>query len=270
MDWTAVRTTVKGVGSKVAQLVRETPAANGAPALGTWSVSDLAAHLTHVWEFDTLQAQGAPSPVDDLFRLKDLTETLVTGEGDKSPALLADRVDAAVAGFLEATRDLPSDLPREWLGGVPLTVAGLASHAVSESLLHGHDLAKATGRPWSIERDEAVVAVDGFNFAVLADPTAHAFVLDRDAIGDVRATFRIKLRGGPQVWFVFPGDGTFRLERTRPPGPVDCHVVADPRALLLVIWGRLSQWPAIARGSLLAYGRKPWLGLRLVSFFRTP
>ena len=53
-------------------------------------------------------------------------------------------------------------------------------------------------------------------------------------------------------------------------GPVDCHVSADPVALLLVSYGRQSQWVPALTGKLLAWGRKPWLGLRLTRYLVTP
>ena len=41
-------------------------------------------------------------------------------------------------------------------------------------------------------------------------------------------------------------------------------------AFLLVAWGRISQWGAIPKGQLLAWGRKPWLGVQLRSWLRNP
>ena len=52
--------------------------------------------------------------------------------------------------------------------------------------------------------------------------------------------------------------------------PVDCHLSADPAAFLLLGYGRIGQWRAIGRGQLLAWGRKPWLALRLRSLFFNP
>jgi hypothetical protein len=60
------------------------------------------------------------------------------------------------------------------------------------------------------------------------------------------------------------------LTVTREDGPVDCHVSADPVALLLVAYGRRSQWGPIVTGKLVAWGRKPWLGPRLVRYLVTP
>ena len=51
---------------------------------------------------------------------------------------------------------------------------------------------------------------------------------------------------------------------------VDCHIVADPVAFLMVAYARQSQWEAIAKGKLLAWGRRPWAALRLTSYVRNP
>ena len=51
---------------------------------------------------------------------------------------------------------------------------------------------------------------------------------------------------------------------------VDCHVSAEPVALLLIAYGRRSQWVPIMTGKLIAWGRKPWLGPRLVRYLVTP
>jgi hypothetical protein len=51
---------------------------------------------------------------------------------------------------------------------------------------------------------------------------------------------------------------------------IDCHLWADPVALMLVVYGRIGQWGPIARGRLLAWGRKPWLGLKFKNLFFNP
>jgi hypothetical protein len=53
-------------------------------------------------------------------------------------------------------------------------------------------------------------------------------------------------------------------------GPADCRVSADPVALLLVAYGRTSQWKPVLTGKLVAWGRKPWLGRRFVRFLVVP
>jgi hypothetical protein len=51
---------------------------------------------------------------------------------------------------------------------------------------------------------------------------------------------------------------------------VDCHVSADPVELLLVAYGRKTQWVPILTGKMVAWGHRPWLGPRLVSYLVTP
>lgn len=272
MDWATVRAGVADVSTRVAGLVGGLdPAALDRPALGRWSVGDLAAHLTHAWEFDALLATGAPSPLDDLSRLGDLTQMLVAGETCREPSALAGRIQAAGRSFLASTGGLRGDEPRAWLGGVPLPVSGLACQAISESLMHGHDLAVATSRPWAIPPSQAAMALEGFTNQVLSDPRSHPLLVAWDKAASLRACFNIRLRGHGQAWFVFDGKHGFECRSSPPPGqPVDCHISADPTAMLLVSWGRAGQWPLIAKGKLFAWGRKPWLGTGLASLFRHP
>ena len=92
-------------------------------------------------------------------------------------------------------------------------------------------------------------------------------LVDPSTTADVRASYDLRVRGGPQDGVVIR-DG--RLTVGADDGPVDCHVSADPVALLLVSYGRRSQWVPVLTGKPLAWGRKPWLGLRLTSYLVTP
>ncbi|HEY6424812.1 MAG TPA: SCP2 sterol-binding domain-containing protein, partial [Pseudonocardiaceae bacterium] len=84
----------------------------------------------------------------------------------------------------------------------------------------------------------------------------------------VQATYQLHLRGHGQLNLVFD-EGTCRIE-DRPARQIDCHILADPAAFLMVFWQRQSQWNAIAKGQLAAWGRKPWLGLKFRSLIRNP
>ena len=65
-------------------------------------------------------------------------------------------------------------------------------------------------------------------------------------------------------------DGDLVVTPGPPTGRVDCHLLVDPVAFLLVTWARISQWDAIPKGKLLAWGRKPWMGLKLRSLVKNP
>ncbi len=47
-------------------------------------------------------------------------------------------------------------------------------------------------------------------------------------------------------------------------------ISADPAAFLLVGYGRMPLVRALLRGGILAWGRRPWLGLRLMDLFFQP
>ncbi len=51
---------------------------------------------------------------------------------------------------------------------------------------------------------------------------------------------------------------------------VDCHLLGEPVELMLVGYGRRSQWASIAHGRLHAWRRRPWLGLRWKRLYLDP
>ena len=84
----------------------------------------------------------------------------------------------------------------------------------------------------------------------------------------VTAAYAIQVRGGPEFVARFR-DGDLIIEPADS-RPVDCHILADPVAFLLVSYGRIGQWGPMLQGKLLAWGWKPWLGLKFKSLLRNP
>ena len=81
-------------------------------------------------------------------------------------------------------------------------------------------------------------------------------------------THEIRVRGGGPRFVVRVADGAAEV---RAPGdPVDCVISADPETFLLVGYGRLPIGRALLRGGVLAWGRRPWLGLRFNDHFVIP
>lgn len=242
-----------------------------APALGSWSVAQLATHLSHGLStlVPRLAAGEAAPPLDSLWHLSRSTQDWVTADVERDPQVLADRIEAGVAGFLALVPEGTPDRLCEWVvTGSEMPLSTFTCHLLNEALVHGWDLARAVGRPWPLERPYAVMAIMGFIIPVLqrhAGPEA----VDQAAAGDLRAVYDVRLKGGGgRAYFVLDA-GTLSVELPSD-RRVDCHILADPATMLLIAWGRKSQWPAIATGRLLAYGRKPWLGPRLRTAVRTP
>jgi hypothetical protein len=84
----------------------------------------------------------------------------------------------------------------------------------------------------------------------------------------LRATYDLRIRGGDSFHFLFDNGQLHIVEASS--RKVDCHISADPVAFLMVVWNRQSQWSAIARGKLMSWGRKPWLGPQLRALIRNP
>jgi putative sterol carrier protein len=68
--------------------------------------------------------------------------------------------------------------------------------------------------------------------------------------------------------YVFDG-GTLRIEEPTD-APVDTHISADPPTLLLMGYGRIGPVKPALTGKLFAWGRKPWLGMKMATLIRNP
>jgi len=166
-------------------------------------------------------------------------------------------------GALDTGPDLGAERPTPWYGvGVTRTVATLAALSVSESVVHGYDLAGAfRTRPWLDERSAAAAAaiVMSEMLPLLVDPAgARGFT----------GSFEVRIRRAPR--FVLRVDaGEARAEPAGGRG-VDCVLSLSGCDALLVGFRRRRLWRAIASGGALALGRRPWLGLRFNQLFRLP
>ena len=76
------------------------------------------------------------------------------------------------------------------------------------------------------------------------------------------------MRGGEWVYLTVAGDSLTISQVTE--RQIDCHLSVDPVAYLLVGFNRESQWTAIAKGQILAWGRKPWLSLKFGQLLDSP
>ncbi len=239
----------------------------GAPALGEWDVTQVATHISHAADAIWAMTKGGGNLIEDLAGLATLTRVMVEGEGRRPLEDIAERIDATVAGFLADMESAPDDVLATWLvHGSQLPLSTLTCHMLNELTVHGRDIAAATGSPWPIDRSHAALIVQGFLFPALGALGRSVVVQEKAA--HVRARFEVRLRGDGRAWLRFY-DGEFSLEGD-PRGPVDCHLSVDPAGFMLVAWGRISQWHAISRGQLLAWGRRPWVGLRLRALVTNP
>lgn len=231
--------------------------------VGAWSVRDVAAHLAGFWPtyLPILRGEGSP-----LARLEDLATwnatTLATVD-ERDLTKLAGRIEDLLDETLLTVKALSDDSVVPWHGGVPLPVGTALAALAGEPLVHGYDIARATGRAWEIRPGEARVVFMGLL------PLLPHYV-DRPEAADFRGRFDIRLRGSREARVVLAfEDGLLVIER---PDRVraDCYLSADPAAFLLVAYGRSNPWRPALTGKIVAWGLKPYLGFRLARLLRNP
>ena len=254
-----------------------------APAVGDWSITDVAVHLSQAWiavpglARDDLSEVHAVLPdtrnsgrsmIPDLWSLGDVTKEGVQAEPERNISVLAGRIEQRARAYLDAHGNAPSTGTRPWLvEGTEVAPATLTCHLLSETIMHGWDMATSDGQRWDIPADHAAMVFDGFLVPVIQSLGPRDMVNQETAAGLV-ATFEMRVKGGGRHVFAFD-DGALTLEA--PSGrPADCIIEADAAALLLVVWGREDQARAIRERKLVPSGPKAHLAPRLRNLMRNP
>jgi uncharacterized protein (TIGR03083 family) len=277
----AARTALGAAVARSAELIGSLPESEARLARSEWTVGEAAAHLAIALRGFTDAATGDAEqwrpmiPVETRYadRMGGLNRTTIAAEPHRSPAEAAAAIESAAAGFLAATggRDPADRIPTPWYGDrISHSVFSATCLLLGEQVLHGLDIAKGVGRPWSISSDDARLVLQGIQAMM---PIA----VDPAATGDLTAKYRVHVGGGGSFVVRISG-GTAMVELGSADGGkgsgkgsrVDCHIAGTPVALVLVGYGRISQWRAIGTGRLIAWGRKPWLGFRFAGLFYNP
>lgn len=283
VDWAEAQAALRYEVARVVELLRSVTKPT-AHAVGSWTLAEVAMHLSQAFVIVPGLARGdisaayalvpelagkhGQSLIGDVWDLGETTMAGVSADPERDPRVLADRIEERAAGFFEEAARHTANERRAWLvEGTNLPMPVFTCHLLNEAIMHGRDIAKADGRPWPIEGRHAGLVFDGFIWPVFQALDSRAMV-DQKAASGVHATYDVRVRGGGRYRFIFD-DGALTIEGYSS-DRVDCHISADAVSFLLVAWGRQSQWEAIAKGKIRAWGRKPWLGPRFRSLLRNP
>ncbi|MEH1126714.1 maleylpyruvate isomerase N-terminal domain-containing protein [Micromonospora sp. CPCC 206061] len=261
------RVALREVVPRLVALVRSVPDPH-AVSVGTWTVGDVAAHLAHVFRFDAdaVAARPVPDATVTTAGMAEVNAKMLAEDGERAPSVLADRI-AALASEFDDIASRSRAATAAWLQGARLPPSAVACHLLEECLIHGHDIATATGRSWPIQRHHALLAVEGGVLPLIAalPPTA---LVNQDKAGSFRARFDVRLRGGGRTLMVFDrGSLTLDSGSAR---DVDAHLSADPAALMLVFIGRRGIAKPLLGGKLAAWGPRPWKLARMLSVISPP
>lgn len=272
IDHGQTRAALGATSRRTADLLRSAGGGQARVKGSEWTIGEVGAHMAITLSGFTFAVQGQPDivepyiPETDRFpdRLSGVTANTLAIESERDPKALAHLVLERTEEFLSATanRSGSERVATPWYGvGVSLSLATASAILLGEQLLHGYDIARTVKRAWPINADDA-------RLVVAAVTSMMPLAVNLEAAAGVEATYDIGVRGGPR-FFVRVDKGAVKIESSKAEA-VDCHISADPVALALVAYGRVSQWGPIAKGKLLTWGRRPWLAFRFKSLFFNP
>jgi uncharacterized protein (TIGR03083 family) len=263
------RNAVADLTPKMTSLLRSVPDPS-APAVGAWTVGDVAAHVGQVVGLDLAAARGLGAETalhglgvqapPHLGKLKHTTAALLDQDPVRDPAVHADRIEDGIAALLDACDEEDRVVP--WLLGLTLPRSAVCCHQLYEMLLHGWDVARAGGLDWTVPPDLARLAIEGFVIVAIAG------LGTSDPRLESSASCEIRLRGGGRFVLAVTeaGPAIFpSLDR------VDLRISADPAALLLGMSGRgPSRLARVLSGDMVAWGPRPIRGLRVFGSLKAP
>ncbi len=267
--WTATRTALANATDRFASLVAASDP--GAMATADWSVAVTAAHVASLAWMNTGLAgpEASPEPaVRDLLvacgvdTVADFNARVLGLFPERDPAVLAERIRADVDTVLRATEHADPGRTVTWLGGSQLPVSGMLAHLVNELLIHGHDIARATGVPWRIPPADAALFFEVFFVELLRRDIGRLLAND-ESPRERRIAVECRSRYTTPVVLVLHR-GQVSVED--PGGDTDVRIFFDPAAVNLMLFHRISKARAAVTGKVRVWGRRPWL---LPTFLKT-
>lgn len=273
-DDRAVRQVLSRVGNRAADLISSIDDMDRLVPGLDWTVGQVAAHMLVAIRGNAASMGGNTEELMQFVpdvdgysgRMAAMTSRTLAAEPRRDARAASVALREAVAAFVnQAEQQAPDDtVHTPWYGsGASLPVAMDSRLMIGELLIHGLDIARGLGKPWPLSRDEVLLVI----------PAMYAMMprlFKADVGRDVKATFKVRMRGGDTTCVRVQNGSVDSAPWGPLSGRADCALSADPVAFLLLAYGRRSQWPLIAQGRLLSYGRKPWLALSFRSWFVSP
>ncbi|MEE1748218.1 maleylpyruvate isomerase family mycothiol-dependent enzyme [Streptomyces sp. JV184] len=252
---------VRATAEEIAAVLRGV-ADTSVPVPGSqWTVGEAAAHLAQANELMADLAAGRERGYGDG------TPQSLAAANERALAAFGERAAEPLAGMIVAQAEACLTAADGAGAGSVVTPLGAMSRAVLVSYLlthmlgHGYDLARALGRRHMVDRERVALSLP---FLMTAMPR----VTDAGAAAGFTARYTIRLWGGARFGVTFT-DGTVTVT-PRPPARPDCTIAIEPVTFFLMALGRIDPRGAMARGRVLAWGRRPWLAPRFPALFTAP
>jgi uncharacterized protein (TIGR03083 family) len=172
---------------------------------------------------------------------------------------LAGLLEESAQRYLAVASAVDTDAAILTPNGLTITPSTMTGLLLGEQLIHSLDIARATGRMWSISPEDARLVIP----AVLTVAPSYL----RPSRAHQRVSFELRIRGGERYRMAVK-DGAATV--TAAGEPADCAITADPVAFLLLGYGRIPQWSPVLRRKIRPGGRMPWRAMKFGSLLASP
>lgn len=264
--WAAVRSALRDYGDRVSDLILAAPYPS-VLATHDWTMAETAAHVTGIaWTYSAMVSSGhTPFPLPEVTRRlpattmanihDDINPTLLRSFKERNSEQLADRLRSSIDRILADTATMAPDTTVEWMGGSRLPLAGVFAYLMNELHIHGRDIARGIALPWRIPDHQAALFFELFLVELIRN--GYGILLDNDRrVREGRIAVEFHSDHTAPVTIVLDS-GFVTVEE--PSGHADVHVRFRPTALNLMMFHRIGRVRAAMSGSVVAYGRRPWL-----------
>lgn len=218
-------------------------------AVGVWSIAETAVHLSQSSPYFLAAARGQ-AQLEDVNDNAATTVRAVAGEPERDLHVLAGRIVRGEQDLVACARAVGGDPPVTPFVGLTVPLSSMLGIELGELLVHGFDVTRAAGLAWPVEPAAAALALAG-------EVQALPLLLDTRRAAGLAMRLKLHIRHGSPLVVVIQ-DGALRVVLSSSQ-PVECHILVDPAAFLLVTFHRISPVSAVLTGKIIAWGRKPWL-----------
>jgi Mycothiol maleylpyruvate isomerase N-terminal domain/SCP-2 sterol transfer family len=177
-------------------------------------------------------------------------------------AELLDQLDA-LAPVMDGLFDaLPHDYAVEFHFGAVVSGTMAQTNWLSELLFHGQDIAHAMNVPWELNERDMLLIARGVT------EVCPSF-LRSDVSPDVHVCVAFKVPGARQFVLSIQ-NGTAEMRERRPSDRPDASLRVPASTLIQMLYSRIGPLTAARKGLMVVGGRRPWVALKLMSYFEEP